>query len=129
MSWTNQYIGIPYKLNGRNREGLDCWGLVRMVYGEQFNVSLPALNQQYEHPTDADGFGDAYELALPEWREVDEPQEFDVYWCRIAGIECHTGIALGNGQMLHAMQGNDSHIVNIRNPAWQRRIQKCYRLA
>ena len=128
MSWTNDYIGIPYKLHGRERDGLDCWGMVRLVYAELCGITLPSLAEQYENPVDAEGFTQAHALTSPEWREVETPSEFDVFWCRIAGMECHTGIALGDGRMLHAMQGNDSHIVNLRNPAWERRVQKCYRL-
>ena len=128
MSWTNEYIGIPYKLHGRERDALDCWGMVRLVYADRLGIALPSLAEQYDNPVDAEGFAHAHELASPEWEAVETPQELDVFWCRIAGMECHTGIALGDGKMLHAMQGNDSHIINLQSPAWQRRVQTCYRL-
>ena len=129
MGWTNDYIGIPYRLHGRDRDGLDCWGMIRLVYADRLGVDLPSMSEQYENPTDADGFLAAHALESPRWREVKEPRELDVVWCQIAGMECHTGIALGDGKMLHAMQGNDSHIVNLNSLAWQRRVHTCYRLA
>ena len=47
--WAARYIGIPFRDRGRTREqGLDCWGLVRLVYEETFNVSLPSFTSCYE---------------------------------------------------------------------------------
>jgi cell wall-associated NlpC family hydrolase len=128
MSWTNDYIGLPYRLHGRDREGLDCWGMVREVYRDRLDVELPSLAEQYENQIDAEGFANAMVLESPAWEAVTTPQELDVVWCRIAGMECHTGIVLHGGRMLHAMQGNDSHIVDLNSMAWNRRVQACYRL-
>jgi len=35
------YIGVPYKLGGMDRKGIDCSGLVCRVYQEAANLSLP----------------------------------------------------------------------------------------
>ena len=82
MSWTNDFIGIPYKLHGRERDGLDCWGMVRLVYSELCGITLPSLAEQYENPVDAEGFTQAHALTSPEWREVETPSEgVDVDGC------------------------------------------------
>jgi len=35
MSWSNKYLGIPYKAGT-----MDCWGLVCRVYKKEFNIIL-----------------------------------------------------------------------------------------
>ena len=125
--WSNAYIGIPYQVNEREMSALDCWGLVRQVYSNELGIELPSYDG-YESTTDEKSFSDSFEQEISVWSPVGVPKEFDVAWCRIAGLECHTGIMLANGKMLHSMEGNDSCIVTVSNPAWQRRILRCYRI-
>jgi len=41
--WSTHYIGLPYLIGGRTKEGLDCWGLLRLFYLEQKATLLPEL--------------------------------------------------------------------------------------
>jgi hypothetical protein len=37
----NSYLGLPYKLGGTTRKGIDCSGLVQRVYRDVFGIMLP----------------------------------------------------------------------------------------
>ena len=39
--YINDLLGIPFKDNGRDRDGIDCYGLVLLVAKEQHGVDLP----------------------------------------------------------------------------------------
>jgi len=43
MTNLGAFVGIPYLAGGRDREGLDCYGLVRLALLELFYVELPAM--------------------------------------------------------------------------------------
>lgn len=40
-AWVNDYVGVPYLVNGRDRSGWDCWGLIVVAFKEQRDIVLP----------------------------------------------------------------------------------------
>ena len=63
--WANEYVGIPWRWRGVGRDGVDCYGLLRLVYSEQLGVNLPV--EQYLTASDAEG---RIQARVAQWREV-----------------------------------------------------------
>ena len=39
--WANKYVGLPWAWKGRTSEGVDCYGLLRLVYRDERGIALP----------------------------------------------------------------------------------------
>lgn len=130
MSWANAYVGVPYQEHGRTDAGWDCWGLIVAVYRKELGIELPSYSSRYTDTVreiDGAGIGGAFADEVASWRLVEEPEPFDAVWCRMVGIECHVGVLVGPGRMLHALAGCDTCVVRIDQTGWRRRVQRCYR--
>lgn len=118
MNWTDDYIGLPFREDGRDREGLDCWGLVRLVYSERLGVDLPAYSGEF---TDSSRATLRKVAALMEersrlWREVPEPREYDVVLLRAGQLYCHVGLFVPRHDLLHIEAGIDSAREPLTSP-------------
>lgn len=119
--WSNNYIGIPFKYKGRTKEGLDCWGLTRLIYQNEYNISLPTLSDNYED-ADIERISDLIAQYKEGWESVDSPSEGDVVLFRVMGSVSHIGVAVSETHFIHAREGYDSAIESFDSPYWKRRI-------
>ena len=127
MTWWNDYVGIPYKLTGRTREdGLDCWGLVRLIHQEQFDIELPSFSEE-DHS--AANVREVMAAQRENWIHTDDPKIGDVILLRVLGSASHVGLYLGDKQFIHAKEGINSAIERIDSMAWEKRIIGFYRYA
>ena len=42
-AWVADYVGLPFVARGRDRDGCDCYGLVRIVLKDRAGADLPAF--------------------------------------------------------------------------------------
>lgn len=124
----SEFLGIPWRLNGRDGTGADCLGLV-VMYLQAQGVDIP----------DGDG------LPVTEnWREdsprralqwlsrhatrVDSPAAHDIVLFRIpTGGGIHLGVMVDSERVLHVLEDRPSMLTPLRR--MQRWIMGVYRLA
>src|SRR4051812_13879091 len=101
--WAGRYIGLPFADHGRDRAGLDCWGLLRLVMAEQFGVALPSYSGEYQRTTQVEKISALVVREAQNWKIVASGSEVcgDAAVLRIRGRPMHVGLVLGDRQMLH----------------------------
>lgn len=129
--WVGQYIDIPFQEHGRTREGVDCWGLVRMIAEEQFGILLPCYATEYETTEDPNQTAPVVAHEKKFWTEIapGEEQLGDVVVMRMLGQPIHVGMVVGDGRMIHALKGRGITLAAYGSLEWKHRITGFYRYA
>lgn len=115
------YIGIPFRARGRDRSGIDCYGLVRLYLREQHGIEL----DEYEYDVDdrpACGKVVGQAARSTPWTTVEEPRPGDVAILRVMGQPMHCAVCIGGGRILHASDRVGTCIERLASPAWARRV-------
>lgn len=121
-AWVRDYVGIEFRERGRDRAGLDCWGLIRLVYGERYAIALPSLADRYSGVGDSAAIRNLVDhetLTRAVWQPlpVAHAREGDVLLVR-ASDEWHCGVMVARHRMLHAQRGACSNVARI--DSWPR---------
>lgn len=127
--WTDQYVGIPFKINGIDRNGLDCWHLIALVYKEKLGIELPLFNGLIEDHsiTSLRRIVKTINEWKTRWIKVDKPQQFDVVLLRMNNLPCHIGIVVSKNKMLHVMKDIQSVVEDYTNFQWIHKIEGFYK--
>lgn len=123
----NDYVGIPYKLHGRDTDGLDCWGLVRLIYKDQKDIDLPSLSEEYFASDDVSHNQEVIARHKEGWALVNDYTVGDVALFRINGSESHVGVIIDQNRFIHAREGNSVTIEKLDSVQWRRRLVGVYK--
>lgn len=118
--WTNKYIGIPYKDAGDDETGLDCWGLVRLVYKNEFDIDLPDFKEIRSSALDIRP--EQIEQEKENWIQTTVPEPGSIVLVRVKGLPIHTGVMIDNTRFLNILPGANCVIADTTNFKWRDRI-------
>jgi len=139
-SWARDYIGIPFVDKGRDHAGCDCWGLMRLILVEQFEVVIPSFVNDYVSADAGEAIIDIVKDCTTnfEWIKIenDSEQAGDVVhmsgFYRIEGklrkAGMHTGLVLVSGTLIHVEEGINATLMRYREAGQlSRRVLGFYR--
>lgn len=137
MSKYDKYIGLEYVHQGRDFNGVDCYGLVRLVYKEELGIYLP---NDFEYTFDwrregcdhiveglhklVDGHS-IVEVPKPYLYSIKPYDGVILYHTGRLKIADHMGIYLGDNKLLHINSKIKSMI--SRFDRWEHRIHGVFR--
>ena len=125
-AWCGRFTKIPYVDKGRTCDGLDCYGLYKLVNREQFGRLVP--DYVYDSSMDADAVAQVMDRYLDvDFRKVETPAPGDLITLKILGRPWHCGVWVAPGLMLHAIDHALSGIDRLDSVRWARRITGFHR--
>lgn len=105
-SWVQDYIGIPFISGGRDRTGLDCYGLIRLILIEQYGCTLPLLDGKYDNALNLYDTSPLFFQQLPILTEkIAGPQERALALLEMHQLPCHLGLFCGGESIIHSRAG------------------------
>jgi cell wall-associated NlpC family hydrolase len=110
-------LGVSYKLGGNSADsGLDCSGLVRLVFRETLGLVLPRRAEEIGRQSQSI---DSSQLA---------PGDL-VFFNTLRRAFSHVGIYIGDNQFVHApSSGGAVRVESLNKPYWQHRFDGARRL-
>ena len=132
----SKYIGLKYKLKGRESSGLDCYGLVYLIYKEEKGIVLPDFNSiQYcdtwyekgEHHI-TDGIEKIWNIG----KEIKKPYKpYDVmffYSSPSKTVVNHCGLFIEDNKFIHIYPHEKSYSEIARfSGYWESKLYKVIR--
>ncbi len=125
-------LGIPYQHNGRNENGLDCWGLVYLFF-KKLGYDLPQNDGNVIE-------GNWYKLDPGRYyRELNKLgkevghfhklRKFDIpYFNLYKNVITHSGVMLDKKNFIHVLNGREVEIASFDKRFWRRKYKGAIRL-
>ena len=113
-------IGVPYKPHGRDKNGMDCYGVDIEIYRRK-GIELPDVD--YDKPEE---YENVFEQVCHKVRyiKVEQPNELSIIMIRLKGEPRHTGVYLGDGLFIHATRNMGVIVEPLHR--WKNRVEGYY---
>ena len=123
----SKYLGIPYKHRGFNKSGVDCYGLLRYFFNNEFKIKIP--DYEYDEEWCSRGFDWIQKYYKENWIKIDASERYGIVGFRMPGykVEHHLGIILDDLNMfLHSPLNKQVCVSKLSQPVWKRSISSFY---
>lgn len=103
----NGWLGVPHRMGGKDKSGVDCSGLTTIIYKEIFAISLS---------------GSSSDMAKKvQKKPIDELQEGDLVFFKINGDKIsHVGVYLSQNYFVHATLRRGVMISSLDEPYYKK---------
>lgn len=109
------WAGVPYRMGGSSREGLDCSGFIQLTYLQRFGVELPRDTSAQR--------GVGSKVAPSRLRPG------DLVFFDTGPAERHVGIYVGKRQFLHVSSSTGVMLSRLDDGYWGTRFRDAIRVA
>ncbi|MFW5855734.1 MAG: C40 family peptidase [Bacillota bacterium] len=125
MEVAESLLGIPYELNGRDENGLDCWGLVYMFF-KQLGIKLPEDDGGFVDENWYKKDPDRYKRGLSTLgREVGDCHNLKVldipYFTLYREVVTHSGVMVNDEEFIHVLNGRKVEFASMKKRLWRRK--------
>lgn len=121
-----KYIQIPYKLNGRDFNGCDCYGLLVLYFKVELGIDLLDYKLALANANSLTDTRYMLENAHNDFIKIEDPRKNDVVMvCNGSRTPNHCGIVLDNGLFIHTLEGVGCAISKLKT--WNKRIYSFHR--
>ena len=118
-------LGVNWKFNGRDKDGIDCWGLAIEVYKRNGRV-LPEFNVTEDKSETIQQLV-SQEIEFAEKLEQPEPFCFVTFAIGTPYVN-HIGIVLEDrDQFIHILRGSQVSIERLSRMSWGQRSRGFFR--
>jgi len=130
MTNFKEYIGLQYKNLGRNKAGIDCYGLPWLIYFEKRGIELPDFTELLYDKDWYKTKNHILENIYDRWEEVCSPYKlydlFLFYKSSTSEIVNHIGICTGDEKFIH-ISSRYSSMESQLDDYWKNRLYKVLR--
>jgi len=107
IDFVDQWWGVPYRIGGTTKSGIDCSGFIRGLVSETYGFSLPRSSRE--------------QAQYCKRVEKTQVKEGDLVFFSSGRHISHVGLYLANNKFVHASTSMGVIISDLDEPYWKRK--------